>query len=56
MTRRTGFATGLRLSITESCGFGYPEALKASVPGSNVIEAQFEHAPAIGKRLRDCRG
>ena len=22
-----------------------PEALKASVPGSNVIEAQFEHAP-----------
>ncbi len=23
-----------------------PEALKASVPGSNVIEAQFEHAPA----------
>src|SRR5256712_8822519 len=23
-----------------------PAALKASVPGSNVIEAQFEHAPA----------
>jgi ABC-2 type transport system ATP-binding protein len=23
-----------------------PEALKASVPGSNVIEAQFDHAPA----------
>jgi len=34
-----------------------PEALKASVPGSNVIEAQFEHAPAIGKSdCGDCRG
>jgi ABC-2 type transport system ATP-binding protein len=27
-----------------------PPALKASVPGSNVIEAQFEHAPADWER------
>src|ERR1700735_1399489 len=27
-----------------------PEALKASVPGSNVIEAHFEHAPADWER------
>jgi len=33
-----------------------PEALKASVPGSNVIEAQFEHAPADWKSdCGDCR-
>ncbi|MFY9561729.1 MAG: ATP-binding cassette domain-containing protein [Terriglobales bacterium] len=30
-----------------------PEALKASVPGSNVIEVQFDHPPADwGERLR----
>src|SRR5208337_1568840 len=34
-----------------------PEALKASVPGSNVIEAQFEHPPADwGERLRALPG
>jgi len=34
-----------------------PEALKASVPGSNVIEAQFEHAPADWEeRLRGLPG
>ena len=34
-----------------------PEALKASVPGSNVIEAQFEHAPADWEeRLRALPG
>ncbi len=34
-----------------------PEALKASVPGSNVIEAHFEHAPADWeKRLRGLPG
>jgi len=34
-----------------------PEALKASVPGSNVIEVQFEHAPADWEqRLRALPG
>jgi ABC-2 type transport system ATP-binding protein len=34
-----------------------PEALKASVPGSNVIEAQFDHAPADWEeRLRALPG
>jgi ABC-2 type transport system ATP-binding protein len=34
-----------------------PEALKASVPGSNVIEAHFEHAPANWhERLRALPG
>ncbi|MGC9988514.1 MAG: ATP-binding cassette domain-containing protein [Terriglobales bacterium] len=34
-----------------------PEALKASVPGSNVIEAHFEHAPADWEeRLRGLPG
>jgi ABC-2 type transport system ATP-binding protein len=34
-----------------------PEALKASVPGSNVIEAQFDHAPADWEeRLRSLPG
>ena len=34
-----------------------PEALKASVPGTNVIEAQFEHAPADWEeRLRGLPG
>ena len=34
-----------------------PEALKASVPGSNVIEAQFEHPPADWEeRLRALPG
>ena len=34
-----------------------PEALKASVPGSNVIEAQFEHPPADWEeRLRKLPG
>jgi len=34
-----------------------PEALKASVPGSNVIEVQFEHPPADwGERLRQLPG
>jgi ABC-2 type transport system ATP-binding protein len=34
-----------------------PEALKASVPGSNVIEAQFDHAPADWEeRLRGLPG
>ncbi len=34
-----------------------PEALKASVPGSNVIEAQFEHPPADWEeRLRHLPG
>jgi ABC-2 type transport system ATP-binding protein len=34
-----------------------PEALKASVPGSNVIEAQFEHPPdAWEERLRALPG
>ncbi|MGA3089081.1 MAG: ATP-binding cassette domain-containing protein [Terriglobales bacterium] len=34
-----------------------PEALKASVPGSNVIEAHFEHAPADWQeRLRALPG
>jgi ABC-2 type transport system ATP-binding protein len=34
-----------------------PEALKASVPGSNVIEAQFEHPPADWEeRLRGLPG
>ena len=33
-----------------------PEALKASVPGTNVIEVQFENAPADWEeRLRHCR-